>query len=474
MIPATPDGLQTVSDAAGHPLYRQIYERFRGAIAEGTLKPGDRIPSARALAKEIGVARGTIEVAYSLLASEGYIQARGQAGTVVAPNLQPLARSAPAAKARPAEAPEDGWQRPAAPLPFQMGLPALDAFPRKIWARLGARHLRGMQPPDLAYPDPSGLLALRTATAAYLQVARGIQCTPSQVFITTGYNNTLQLIMQALFKPGDSVWVEDPGYPPTRALLAQAGMQAVPVRVDAQGLVVEAGIAQDPRARAAVVTPAHQSPLCLSLSLPRRQALLDWAERSSAWIVEDDYDGEYRYVGRPLPALKSLDRQGRVLYSGTFSKVLFPGMRLAYLVVPEEQAPRFERLCLLLAGGAPALTQAVLASFINEGHFARHIQRMRRLYSERREATAAALSSVLGNRLRIDPQPGGMHLVARLDGHQTDRELAARMLRQGLYAHALSHWSAAPDARAGLLMSFTNIVSAEHAEQLARRILQLM
>jgi GntR family transcriptional regulator/MocR family aminotransferase len=277
-----------------------------------------------------------------------------------------------------------------------------------------------------------------------------------------------------LFKPGDSVWVEDPGYPPTRALLAQAGMQAVPVRVDGEGLVVEAGIAQEPRARAAVVTPAHQSPLCLSLSLPRRQALLDWAERSSAWIVEDDYDGEYRYVGRPLPALKSLDRQGRVLYSGTFSKVLFPGMRLAYLVVPEEQAPRFERLCMLLAGGAPALTQAVLASFINEGHFARHIQRMRRLYSERREATAAALSSVLGNRLRIDPQPGGMHLVARLDGHQTDRELAARMLRQGLYAHALSHWSAAPDARAGLLMSFTNIVSAEQAEQLARRILQLM
>lgn len=477
MIPATPDALQTVADTAGLPLYRQVYERFRSAIAEGALKPGDRIPSARALAKEIGVARGTIEVAYSLLASEGYIQARGQAGTVVAPNLQPAARmasAAPAARARPAEAVEDRWPRPAAPLPFQMGLPALDAFPRKIWARLGARHLRGMQPPDLGYPDPAGLPGLRTATAAYLQVARGIQCTPRQVFITSGYNNTMQLIMQALFKPGDSVWVEDPGYPPTRVLLAQAGMQAVPVRVDAEGLVVEAGIAQEPRARAAVVTPAHQSPLSLSLSLPRRQALLDWAERNSAWIVEDDYDGEYRYVGRPLPALKSLDRQGRVLYSGTFSKVLFPGMRLAYLVVPEEQVPRFERLCMLLAGGAPALTQAVLTSFINEGHFARHIQRMRRLYSERRHATAAALSDVMGSRLRIDLQPGGMHLVARLEGHQTDRELASRMLQHGLYAQALSHWSAAPDARSGLLMSFTNIVSAEQAEQLARRILQLM
>ncbi len=474
MIAATPDGLHSVSETAAHPLYRQVYERFRGAIAEGTLKPGDRIPSARALAKEIGVARGTIEVAYSLLAAEGYIQARGQAGTIVSPNLQPVAHAAPAPKARPAEVQEDNWQRPAALMPFQMGLPALDAFPRKIWARLGARHLRAMQPPELAYPDPAGLLALRTATAAYLQVARGIQCSPMQVFITSGYHHTMQLIMQALFKPGDAVWVEDPGYPPTRALLAQAGMQSVPVRVDAEGLVVEAGIALEPRARAAVVTPAHQSPLCLSLSLPRRQALLDWAERSSAWIVEDDYDGEYRYVGRPLPALKSLDRQGRVLYSGTFSKVLFPGLRLAYLVVPEEQAPRFDRLCRLLAGGAPALTQAILASFINEGHFGRHIQRMRRLYGERRNATAAALSAVLGNRLRIDPQPGGMHLVARLEGHHTDRALAARMLENGLYAHALSHWSAAPDARSGLLMSFTNIASAQQAQDLARRILPLM
>ncbi len=474
MIPARPDVALTDPDSSGHPLYRQVYERFRNAIAEGTLKPGDRIPSARALAKEAGVARGTVEVAYGLLAAEGYIQARGQAGTIVAPNLQPAGPAAPAAAPRSPGKPDPAWPRPDGPLPFQMGLPALDAFPRKIWARLGARHLRAMQAPDLAYPDPAGLPALRTATAAYLQVARGIQCSPSQVFITSGYHNTMQLILQALFKPGDSVWVEDPGYPPTRALLAQAGMQAVPVRVDAEGLVVDAGIALEPRARAAVVTPAHQSPLCLSLSLPRRQALLDWAERNSAWIVEDDYDGEYRYVGRPLPALKSLDRQGRVLYSGTFSKVLFPGLRLAYLVVPDEQAPRFERLCTLLAGGAPALTQGILASFINEGHFGRHIQRMRRLYSERRNATAAGLSAVLGSRLRIDPQPGGMHLVARLDGHHTDRPLAARLIENGLYAHALSHWSSAPDAQSGLLMSFTNIASAEQAGQLAGRILRLM
>lgn len=474
MIPPSSSIPLAVPEASGSPLYRQVYDRFRNAISEGTLKPGDRIPSARALAKEIGVARGTIEVAYSLLAAEGYILARGQAGTIVTPNLQPAGRAAPASAPRPAGKTDTAWPRPDAPMPFQMGLPALDAFPRKLWARLGARQLRGTQQPDLAYPDPAGLLSLRTATAAYLQVARGIQCAPSQVFITSGYNNTMQLILQALFKPGDSVWVEDPGYPPTRALLAQAGMQGVPVRVDGEGLVVDAGMAAEPRARGAVVTPAHQSPLCLSLSLPRRQALLDWAERNSAWIVEDDYDGEYRYVGRPLPALKSLDRQGRVLYSGTFSKVLFPGLRLAYLVVPEEQAPRFERLCMLLAGGAPVLTQTILASFINEGHFGRHIQRMRRLYSERRDATAAGLSAVLGSRLHIDPQPGGMHLVARLEGAQTDRALAARMVENGLYAHALSLWSSAPDAQSGLLMSFTNVASAEQAEQLARRILELM
>jgi GntR family transcriptional regulator/MocR family aminotransferase len=212
----------------------------------------------------------------------------------------------------------------------------------------------------------------------------------------------------------------------------------------------------------------------MSLSLPRRQALLDWAERSQAWIVEDDYDGEYRYVSRPLPALKSLDTQGRVLYAGSFSKVLFPGMRLAYLVVPEAQVPRFDRISRLLSGGAPAYTQALLTAFISEGHFGRHIQRMRRLYSERREATAAGLSAALGSGLRIDSQPGGMHLVARMDGKLRDQPLAARMLEQGLYAHPLSRWSSLPDPQSGLLLGFTNIASQEQAYEFGLRIRALM
>ncbi|CAB3627334.1 MocR-like pyridoxine biosynthesis transcription factor PdxR [Achromobacter marplatensis] len=468
------DGLPPLVPNSADPLYRQVYERFRGAITQGTLAPGDRIPSARALAKEMGVARGTIEVAYSLLVAEGYIQTRGQAGTIVTPDLQPQAP--PAAVAPPPETPDDehGWHRPSVILPFQMGVPALDEFPRKLWARLGARQLRSLQAPELSYPPSNGLMGLRTAVAAYLQVARGIHCQPSQVFITSGYNHTMQLVMQALLAPGDRVWVEDPGYPPTRALLAQARLQAVPIPVDQDGLMVGEGVARCLDAKAAVVTPAHQSPLSMSLSLPRRQALLEWAERQQAWIVEDDYDGEYRYVSRPLPALKSLDAQGRVLYAGSFSKVLFPGMRLAYLVVPPAQVGAFDRICRLLSGTAPGLTQSILTAFIAEGHFGRHIQRMRRLYSERRNATAAGLTAALGDRMHIEPQPGGMHLVARMQGQLTDVPLAARMLEQGMYAHPLSRWSTLPDPQSGLLLSFTNIASETQALELGLRIKALM
>ncbi|ALX82670.1 DNA-binding protein [Achromobacter xylosoxidans] len=454
------------------PLYRQVYERFRGAIAQGTLKPGDRIPSARALAKDLGVARGTIEMAYSLLHAEGYVQPRGQAGTVVTPGLQ--AQATPRPLPAPAKADPDTWRQPPTLLPFQMGLPALDAFPRKIWARLGARHLRATQAADLSYPPADGLPALRNAIAAHLQVARGIHCSPAQVFITSGYRESLNLVIQALLHPGDQVWVEDPGYPPTRELLKHSGLTFAPVEVDAEGIMVSRGIAQAPGASAAVVTPAHQSPLSVTLSLTRRQALLEWAERNQRWIVEDDYDGEYRYVSRPLPALKSLDRHGRVLYAGTFSKVMFPGIRLAYLVVPEAQVRRFEDVNRVLGNGIPGLTQAMVGAFMLEGHFARHIQRMRRLYSERRNATAAGLAKVFGPTMPIHPQPGGMHLLVRMQGHQTDRPLAQRMVEHGIYAHALSRWTTHAPCGAGLLMSFTNIESQERAEQLGRRILELM
>ena len=469
MTTTVPKFLQ-LDHGATEPLYRQIYTRFRAAIANGMLRPGARVPSARALALDLGLARGTVEAAYSLLGAEGYLQTRGQAGTVVTPALM---RHAPVAlPARPNDAAADLRGSPTAfHKPFQMGLPALDAFPRKVWAALAARAIRATQAADMAYPPYFGTPALRTAIATYLQLSRGIDCAPSQVFVTSGYRNSLELATRALLRPGDQVWIEDPGYAPTGELLAQAGMRPAPVPVDDEGLQVAHGVASAPGARAAVVTPAHQSPLCVSLSLTRRLALLDWAAQSDAWIVEDDYDGEYRYVGRPLPALKSLDRVGRVLYAGTFSKVLFPAIRLAYLVVPPAQVERFEAVCETFAAGGPALTQDIVASFMNEGHFARHIQRMRRLYGERREMVAAELAKVLGKHLRIDPQPGGMHLVLRMPGRHTDRALAARLRQDGMFALALSECSALPHASSALLLSFTNIETPRRARELALRIM---
>ncbi|MBV7483435.1 PLP-dependent aminotransferase family protein [Bordetella sp. BOR01] len=473
MAVAKAGSISPLDPSAAQPFYRQIYDRFRGAITSGLLKPAERIPSARALAKELGLARGTIEAAYSLLMAEGYIQARGQAGTVVASGIKPRTPLAGATPQADGNALTSGF-RPDSIRPFQMGLPALDAFPRKIWARLGARCVRAMQPLDMVHPPIYGLPALRTEIAAYLHVARGIECSPSQVFVTSGYRHSIELVSHALLKKGDCAWLEDPGYPPTRELLALMNITAMPVPVDQEGMVVSDGIKSAPRARAAVVTPAHQSPLSVSLSLPRRLALLDWATQNSAWIIEDDYDGEYRYISRPLPALKSLDRDGRVIYAGTFSKVLFPSIRLAYLVVPAAQVERFEQIIQAFAGGSPQLTQAVVTAFITEGHFARHIQRMRKLYAERRQAAMAGLESVLGKHMRIDPQPGGMHLILRPRGRQSDRQLVARMRADGLYAEALTDWTQGAKGAPAVLLGFTNIDSQGSAEKLARRVLKLM
>jgi GntR family transcriptional regulator/MocR family aminotransferase len=357
-----------------------------------------------------------------------------------------------------------------------MGVPALDAFPRKIWARLAARAARATGAADMLYPPPAGTDALRAEIARYLQLSRGLSCAPAQVFITAGYRDSLDLAARALLEPGDKVWVEDPGYPPTGALLRAAGMTLVGVPVDDDGLQVAEGLRLAPRARAAVVTPAHQSPLCVALSLQRRIELLDWATRSKAWIIEDDYDGEYRYVSRPLPALKSLDRDDRVLYAGTFSKVLFPAIRLAYLVVPLSQVARFEETARHFSGGSPALTQGIVADFMAEGHFARHIQRMRRLYGERRELAAAGLDAVLGKQMQMEARPGGMHLLMRLKGRRSDRALAEKIRQDGMFGRALSECLLAP--REGLppmlMLSFTNIDSRRKAQELARRILALL
>lgn len=459
------------------PLYRQLYDRVLAAVAAGTLSPGDRLPSARAMAKELGVARGTVELAYSLLASEGYLLALGQKGTVINPELQKpvsAATALPVSSQVIEDAPDSLW-RPPQLLPFQMGVPALDAFPRKIWARLGARYLRGMRQGDLDYPAPHGLAALRSAIASYLQVSRGIDCGAHQVFITSGWRNSLSLVAHTLLQPGECAWVEDPGYPTTRQVLRQFGLDLEAVPVDAEGMNVEHAIAGSRAAQVVMVTPGHQSPLSMALSLPRRQLLLDWAARTGGWIVEDDYDGEYRYVSRPLPALASLDRHGRVLYAGTFSKVLFPGIRLAYLVVPQAQVAAFERVGrALFAAGSPSITQALVAEFVAEGHFARHIQRMRRLYNERRALTIEALDRSLPKGLQVERSPGGMHLVLRLPEDVSDTALAEQVLARGMSVQALSRWAASSQRQSGLLLSFTNCATTAPGEQLGALISKLL
>jgi GntR family transcriptional regulator/MocR family aminotransferase len=450
------------------PLHRQIYDRVRDAVARRVLKPGDRLPSARSLANQLGIARGTVDTAYAMLSAEGYVVARGAGGTVVAPELEAHAIP-PRGSQPPPPGAAPGPIRGGVPAPFQMGLPALDAFPRKLWARLVARQARTMPAGALAYPDPAGLPELRDAIRRYLAVARGIACAPGQIFVTAGFRGALGLLARVLLSAGDRVWLEDPGFFLTRHAVEAASGRVVPVPVDGHGLDVAAGVRCARHARLVVVTPAHQMPLGVALSLPRRLALLEWADSAKAWIVEDDYDSEFRYAGRPLPSLKSLDRAGRVLYAGTFSKVLFPGLRLGYLVVPEPLAPRFARMAAALQPAASALDQAVVAAFIEAGHLARHIRRMRSLYAERRAGLAAALAAVFADRLRIELGAGGMHLLARLPAGGSDRRLVSLARAHGLAPGALSEMAVARHSDQGLLLSFTNI-PADQARRAAMRL----
>jgi GntR family transcriptional regulator/MocR family aminotransferase len=483
------------------PIYLQICERFRTAIAAGHLRPGDRVPALRGLATQLNTALGTVERAYTALVDEGYLQVRGAAGTFVSPTLPAAVMSStdvqtvrnalerPRALATGVRtmpfAPHDSQSalhRPVVPFsgeprPLQPGLPAVDAFPRKVWNRLFSLRVRSGERAALAYPDPAGYQPLREQIATYLGLSRGVSCLPQQVFVTGSYRATLELVMRCLASAGDRMWFEDPGYLLARSFLAETGVRLVPVPVDDEGIDVERGTQLDALARFALVTPSHQSPLGRTMSLARRIALLDWAQQASGWILEDDYDSEFRYMGRPLPALKSLDRHGRVIYCGTFSKVIFPGLRLAYVVVPERAIESVERVTHSMNAGASTLLQAVVSDFIAQGHFARHLKRMRALYVERRMLIVHALKRAFGERLIVDPPSGGVQFATRFaagpDGAVDDVAVAARARTAGLAVLPLSNWYA--DSRAlhtprGLVMGFANIADAPEAERLARTL----
>ncbi len=457
-----PDGINP------EPVYRRIYRSVSQAVLEGKLKAGTRLPSVRSLAAQLAVARGTVETAYHLLAGEGYIVSRGAAGTRVSTGLQRgLPRHGSNVRVEREEVRLENQAPPREPGLFQMGIPALDGFPHSIWSRLLAQQARKPSATDLTYPDPAGLEALRVQIAGYLAVARGIACAPDDILITNGYQGALGLIAHHLIRAGDRVWMEDPGYPDSQGAMRLAGAEVIGVGVDRNGLDVQRAILRNPPARMVLVTPTHHYPTGVTLSLSRRIALLKWAAETDAWIIEDDYDSEYRYQGKPLPALKSLDQQDRVLYAGTFSKVLSPSLRVGYLVIPNKLSEGFRRAAALLAPPPSVVVQATIAAFLEQGHLGRHIRRMRTRYAERRTALTQALRGV-NSGLSIELQPGGMHLLGRLPKGTDDVALVARLRVHGLTPAALSGCGVEVPCAPGLLLGFTNVDSSQAPEAAQR------
>jgi GntR family transcriptional regulator/MocR family aminotransferase len=455
--------------SADTPLYRQIYEGYRRAIAERRLRAGQRLPSTRSLAEELGVSRIPVLNAFEQLLAEGYVESRVGAGTFVARSLpgeltapprragarKPAARRARRPIARRAEAILQAalgpWLRGTAA--FSVGQPPLDRFPLKLWSALVRREARRADPALLPYAPSLGLPALREAVAEYLRTARAVRCEADQIMIVSGSQQALELAANVLLDPGDPVWLEEPGYFGARKVLTLAGARVVPVPVDAAGLNVTVGVARCPEARAVFVTPSHQFPLGVTMSATRRLQLLDWARDSGAWIVEDDYDSEYRFGNLPIAALQGLDRDSRVLYVGTFTKVLFPALRLGYVVLPPDLVPAFVEVRRGMDNFSPPFPQAVLAEFIREGHFARHIRRTRLLCKERRAALTAGLARRLPE-LSILGDEAGMFLSAALPKGWRDREISARAAREGLLAPPLSESYLGPNPRQGLVLGY--------------------
>ena len=458
------------------PVYRQLYEWFRKAITNGQLRPGQRVPSTRALCAELNVSRIPVLNAYDQLLAEGYFKTFVGAGTCVAASIPDDALNVQDSRAKKSsresvekqgprrmsrrgteltrEQPQSWLDNLGA---FRVSLPALDHFPIREWAKLVARHSRRPGRATMAYGDAMGYLPFREAIAEYLGASRSVRCEPTQILVTTGSQQGLQLAAQVLLDPGDRVWMEEPGYPGARQAFNTVKADLVPVGVDHEGMNIEPLIRRGQKARAVYITPSHQYPLGVTMSASRRMQLLNWARRTGTWIIEDDYDSEYRFGSRPIPSLQGLDENARVIYIGTFSKVMFPALRLGYVVLPPDLVSAFSAARESTDIFSSTLYQAVSADFIREGHFARHLRRMRMLYMERRTALINAIDAEMKGMLEVIGAEAGMHLVALLPQGLDDVQVSSKAAEKGLSVMPLSSCYTKTPKRGGLILGYGGI-----------------
>ncbi|MBL8671291.1 MAG: PLP-dependent aminotransferase family protein [Alphaproteobacteria bacterium] len=466
-----------IDHGSARPLSTQLTVILRDLILDGSFAAGDRLPASRTLARDLGLSRTTVIEAFERLVAEGLVESRVGAGTFVAGVLRterplpvPAAQAASLTARKPklsramaaamaAFAPRQ--RLPHAPRAFVTGLPALDAFPMAQWARLSAKHWRRQRDTVMGYGEACGHPLLRRAIAGHLRANRGIACETEQIFVTGGAQQAFHLIGTVLLDPGDKVWFENPGPIGARNSMVANGAELVPLPVDEEGLCVAAGLAASRQFRLAFVTPSHQQPLGSVMSLERRFALLHAAEQAGAWVVEDDYDGEFFFGNRPLPTLKSVDATGRVIYVGTFSKSLFPSLRLGFMLAPPALVDTFAAMMSAYLPGVPSCTQEVAAEFIADGHFSAHIRRMRRLYAERHAALRDAAKPRLDGLLAIEEADSGLHTIGHLGAGLAERDAASAAEKQGVSVSPIARFAIAPVAVRGLVLGFGGIKPPE-------------
>jgi GntR family transcriptional regulator/MocR family aminotransferase len=460
----------------GQELWRWLYTELRSAIMDGRLKSGARLPSTRNLAAQYGIARATVVAAFQQLQDEGFVSSEVSAGTFVVPapgwELATPARRRSSrrviSKATIAKRTQT-LLKTTSLLPASHSLgkafrgyePAIDLFPVELWARIAARVYRKAPRSLYGQGDPSGYPPLRRAIAEYVGHSRGVRCSAEQIIVTSGAQQALDLLGRVLLDPGDEVWMEDPGYPGALRALQAAGARVVPIPVDKDGIDVARGMKSSPAARVVYVTPANQFPLCTAMSAERRVELLSWAARAGAWIIEDEYDAEYRYSGKPIASLHSIDKSGSVIYVGTFTKMLFNALRIGFIVVPEHLVEAFRITRSFMDRHAPTLDQAVLAEFINDGHFGHHVRKMRQVYSDRSQLLTEEANRRLAGLLDVEKAQSGMRTVGWIKTSVTETVLTQRAQELGLEVVPMSSYVNRYEQRPALTLGFAGCSASE-------------